>query len=616
MSFMDLGIPVDAVESRTAAVCISPAGESRVVIAAKGFLLIVDPVTGACRQAGFPGGNAEYPYNTFSSSNGMLYFGAGVMFYAFDPFRIDFVDAVRADSQDELCGFSYAENEQGHIYMASYPQCQLYRYHPSRREFISLGPIDKEQKYPSHMAVDRYGWVYVGTGTAKKNIIAYDPASGTSRSLLTDEWRTTGIGLVRQGYEASLPAGNPGLRRTCLAYAQTGKQWVRLERGTIVENLEEDQLPASLYTGESFGKLHRQLPGEWEVIRHSLSERLLLLEHRPTGQTRAIHLPYVSEGASLSPLFLGPDGSIYGTSNHPLHFFTYEPESARIDNWGPHVIENGAGGNIAAYAEQGSLIAGASYPGGRLHLYDTAKPVQLEVSPAQQRNPICATGHIEVHRPRCVVAVSGGEYIAYGGFPGYGMVGGGLCVYHLPTGEDTLIPHTGLIPHQSTVALAEALDGCLIGGTSIETPGGANPVSDTACLYRLDWRNRAVLNKWQPREGIREFSMLLIDSAGRIHTVTSGSEYIVWDPASESILYEANLSEWGTVVRHGWQLDEANGSIYGVLSEAIFRIPLGSLKPERIAVPPQPVTSGFVKRGDTLYYAASTHLWSYSLPKG
>ncbi|RJE83942.1 hypothetical protein D3P07_24350 [Paenibacillus sp. 1011MAR3C5] len=616
MSFLDLGIPVDAVESRTAAVCTNPSGESRVVIAAKGFLLVVDPMTGDCRQADFPEGYAEYPYDTFSSRDGMLYMGAGTMFYAFDPFRLDFVDALRAESQDELCGFSYAENEHGHIYMASYPQCRLYRYRPVERDLIPLGQVDTEQKYPSHMAVDSHGWVYIGTGTARKNMIAYDSISGTSHSLLPDDLRTTGIGLVRQGYRL-LPASNPSLRhQTCLAYALIGKQWVRLERGIVVENLTEDQVPASLYIGESFGKLHRQLPGEWEVIRHSLSERVLELKHRKAGQIRTIHLPYVSEGASLSPLFLGPDGNIYGTSNHPLHFFTYDPESARLDNLGPHVIEDGSGGNLAAYTTQGELIAGASYPGGRLHLYHTAKPIQVEGSPVELRNPICVTGHIEIHRPRCAVAMSEGEHIAYGGFPGYGMVGGGLCIYHLPTGEDTLIPHTGLIPHQSTVALAETLDGYLIGGTSIETPGGADPVSHTACLYRLDWKNRAVLNRWQPRSDIREYSLLLIDAMGRIHTLTSSSEYIVWDPASESILCEENLSMWGTIVRSGWQLDEADDCIYGVLSEAVFRIPLGSLKPERIAIPPQPVTSGFVKRGDTLFFAASTHLWSYSLSKG
>ena len=632
MSFIDLGIPADAVESRTAAVCTNSTGESRIVIAAKGFLLVVDPITEDCQQFIFPNHYSEYPYDCFSSSNGIFYVGAGTMFYAFDPFQLAFIDLFAVGGQDELCGFSYAENDQGHIYMASYPQCRLYRYRPHERDIISLGSIDSEQKYPSHMAVDSYGWVYIGTGTLRKNILAYDPCNGLVHPLLADELRTTGIGLVRQGYGHSHASAKEKL--TCHAYAQIGEQWCRLEQGIVVENLSDDQVPASLYMGASFGKFHRQLKGEWEVISHSLSDRELILQHL-SGQIRTIKLQYTSEGAALSPIFLGPNDTIYGTSNHPLHFYTYEPDeqadvrgcrdhySAKINNMGPKVIQHGAGGNLAAYATQGNILAGAAYPGGRLHLFDTSQPIQLKDSnssgicfeplKSQLRNPICVTEHLEIHRPRCAVALRDGEHIAYGGFPGYGMVGGGLCIYHLPSSKDLLIQHTELVPDQSTVALAEAPDGCLIGGTSIETPGGAEPLTKTAAIYALDWQNRTILKSWQLRENIREYSLLLIDYRGWIHTLTSCSTYFVWDPVSESIFHEENLSAWGSIVRQGWQLDEEKDCIYGVLSNAIFKIPLDSMRPERLAIPPSTITSGFVKRKHQLFFTISTHLWSYTL---
>lgn len=610
MSFSDLGIPVDAVESRTAAVCTNSSGKSRVVIAAKGFLIVVDPETGDCQQVNFPNRDVEYPYDTFSSKDGMFYMGAGVMFYAFDPFRLEFLDALRVGGQDELCGFSYAEDEQGHIYMASYPQCRLYRYRKSERDISPLGSVDIEQKYPFHMAVDGHGWVYIGTGTSKKNIIAYNTSSGEKHSLLPDHLRTTGVGLVRQGYDDQRDIHE----QEYLAYAEIGSKWVRLERGEIIENMPGEQPPRSWYSGESFGKLHRQLPGNWQVVRHSLSERMLILQHRLTGQLTSIPLFYSSEGASLSPLFLGPDRNLYGTSNHPLHFYIYEPDQTRLHNWGPHIIENGAGGNLAAYAAQGNWLAGAAYPGGGLHLYDISKPIHIDPSTGELRNPICVTEHpIDIHRPRCAIALSGGEHIAYGGFPGYGRVGGGLCFYHLPTGEDTLIPHTELIPHQSTMALAETMNGHLIGGTSIETPGGADPISQTACIYKLDWRTRTLLSSWQPLTDIREYSLLLVDSRDYIHALTSSSEYVVFDPQTESLIHQESLQDWGAIVRQGWELDEADGCIYGVLSKAVFRIPLGTLKPEQLATPPAPITSGFVKRDHTLYFAISTHLWSYSL---
>lgn len=604
MGFTDLGIPVDAVESRTAAICTNSAGDCRVVIAAKGFLLVVDPVTENCRQHPFPNHHSEYPYDTFSSRNGMFYVGAGSLFYAFDPFQLIYVDAIAVDDKDELCGFSYAENEQGHIFMASYPHSRLYRYRPLERDFTSYGSMDDEQKYPSHMAVDAYGWVYIGIGTTRKNIIAFHTESGLKKSLLLEEARSIGMGRVRQG---------PSLQ----AYAQLGDQWVRVEQGSMVEPLPADEIPASLYTDAeiSFGKFHRQLPGDWKVLSHSLSDRELILQHESTAQLRTIKLRYRSEGAMLSPLALGPNENIYGTSNHPLHFYTYDslsPASKPI-NYGARIIQHGAGGNIAAYAVQGNLLIGAAYTQGRLHLYDVTKPIQLHES--EQRNPICVAEHVEVHRPRCAIALRDGEHIAYGGFPGYGMVGGALCFYNLNTGNDQLIPHTRLIPNQSTVALAEAGDGTLIGGTSIETPGGADPKAETASLYLLDWQKETVLRSWQLRQNIREYSMLLIDSRGWIHTLTSCCAYLVWDPIEEAIVYETDLSEWGTIVRAGWQLCPEDQCIYGVLSHALFKIPLSSLQPERIAIPAGEITAGFVKRNNELFFAISTHLWSYSLEK-
>lgn len=637
MSFIDLGIPADAVESRTAAVCTNSIGESRIVIAAKGFLVVVDPVTENCQQFFFPHNYSEYPYDSFSSRDGIFYVGAGTMFYAFDPYQLSFIESFTVDDKDELCGFSYAENDQGHIYMASYPKSRLYRYRPLERDITSLGSVDSEQKYPSHMAVDSYGWVYIGTGTMRKNILAYNPYNGLIYPLLSDHLRTTGIGLVRQGYGPSHESAKEQQNFASLAYVQIDEQWCRLEQGIIVENLSDDQVPASLYMGASFGKFHRQLKGSWDVISHSLSDHELILRHR-SGQMKTIKLHYTSEGAALSPIFLGPDDKVYGTSNHPLHFYTYEPNehdtirkshdqySTKINNMGPKVIQHGSGGNLAAYAAQGDILAGAAYPGGKLHLFDTSKPVHVEDSKSsehsleplvpQQRNPICVTEHIEIHRPRCAVALRDGEHIAYGGFPGYGMVGGGLCIYHLPSNEDHLIQHTELIPNQSTVALAEALDGCLIGGTSIETPGGAEPLSKTAAIYALDWKTETVRKSWQLREHIREYSLLLIDSRGWIHTLTSCSSYFVWDSVSESIVYEENLSAWGSIVRQGWQLVEEDDCIYGVLSEAIFKISLaqGSIRPELLAIPPGTITSGFVKWNHELFFAISTHLWSYSIP--
>ncbi|WP_438349806.1 hypothetical protein ACP8HI_03810 [Paenibacillus sp. FA6] len=608
MSFTERGIPVDAVESRTATICMNASNESRVVIAARGFLLIVDVETEHCTQLSFPNGHFEYPYDCFSSGNGMFYMGVGNMFYVVDPFHLTYVDAIQISNRDELCGFSYAENNEGHIYVASYPDSHLYRYRPVERDLVDYGSMDSEQKYPSHMAVDAYGWVYLGLGTTKKNIVAFDPHSGERRTLLKEELRTIGLGQVRQAIDNQ-------------AYALIGEQWVRVEQGIVIERMLDNQIPDSFYTGTSFDKFHRQLQGEWKLLSHSLSNHELALKHTETAIVKVIQLAYKSTGAMLSTFVTGPDKCIYGTSMHPLHFYSYDQQ--QLTNWGPQVIQHGFGGNIAAYAVQGNVLVGASYPEGRLHLYDVTRPIQLDETVEQMsllsagqthvRNPVCVTSHIEIHRPRCAVALRDHEHVVYGGFPGYGMVGGGLCVYHLSSGAEWLIPHTEIIAEQSTVSLAETAEGILIGGTSIETPGGAEPKAHSAYLYTLDLTCRTVTKRLMIHEGIREYSLLLIDPNGWIHSITSCSKYVVWDPHREVLVREVDLSAWGKVVREGWELCEEDQCIYGVMGNAVFRITLSSLQPECIAVPHEEITAGFAKLNNELYFGISTHLWSYSI---
>ncbi|WP_233354959.1 hypothetical protein [Paenibacillus sp. JZ16] len=58
-AFERIGVPADVDESRSAAVCRRDDGAERIVIAARGYVLIVDPETGSCSQLYFPGARAS-----------------------------------------------------------------------------------------------------------------------------------------------------------------------------------------------------------------------------------------------------------------------------------------------------------------------------------------------------------------------------------------------------------------------------------------------------------------------------------------------------------------------------------------------------------------------------
>ncbi|WP_010268839.1 hypothetical protein [Paenibacillus senegalensis] len=196
-SFVNHGVPVHAEESRTGAVCTNKSGESRIVLAAKGFVVIVDPLTERNVQLFFPAGNREYPYASFSDSLGYFYTGAGRMFMMLDPFRESFVYYETVGYSAELLSFSFEENaEKDEIYFTAYPTCHLYKFNRVSKQTVLVTRLDSRQMYPSHLALGKDGWLYAGVGTERKTIVAYHLANGELRSLVPEEQRTRGMGVV------------------------------------------------------------------------------------------------------------------------------------------------------------------------------------------------------------------------------------------------------------------------------------------------------------------------------------------------------------------------------------------------------------------------------------
>src|SRR5690606_4275613 len=161
-------------------------GEARLVIAARGYVVIVDPHDRSCKQVPFPEQLVDYPFASYSSEGGMFYTGAGDMFMVLDPFAGLFIDYVRPGLPGEIIGFSFAEDSDGAIYCASYPLCRLFKYNPGIRTLTAIGRLDPEEQYPFSLAIDRYGWIYGGIGTERSTIAALKPHTSQAHSLVMD----------------------------------------------------------------------------------------------------------------------------------------------------------------------------------------------------------------------------------------------------------------------------------------------------------------------------------------------------------------------------------------------------------------------------------------------
>ncbi|MCH6269365.1 hypothetical protein [Neobacillus citreus] len=600
---VDHGIQVNAEESRTAAICINRAGEERLVIAAKGFVLIIDPETEETRQLFFPEQHIDYPFASYSSEDGLFYTGAGNMLMVIDPFKGEFFDYQWIENGEEIVGFSFAEDCSGQIYFSSYPSCHLLQYCPKTKTIHDHGQMDKTEKYPASTAVDRHGWVYLGIGTERKNIVAFHPDTKERKTLVPPTERTRGAGYVYQGKDGNVYGH---WEASDLKDVNKSLIWYEFFAGgcSLTSHAAD-----SRYSGEGFNRIHRNGEGCWRVLEHRMAEGFLFIK-KQQDSAKKITLQYQSEGAALSTLISADNRYIYGTSMHPMQLFRYEVTAQQATNFGGAVLEKGGGGNIPAYAVQGTRLIGFAYAGGKIYEINLEKPIQhLENS----RNPRLISEHLDIHRPRCAAAHPDGSHIVWGGFPGYGMTGGGLGIYLVDSRTNTVLPHTSVVPNQSTVCLGVLRSGDIVGGTSIETPGGASTKEQEGKLFLFDWTKQEVGFRISPIPGSKEISQLFVDVRDLVHGLTIEGIYFVFDPQSRKVLFQKDFSGYGAPVRTGFVGSTEQPALYGLLNQAIIKIEITGpepREPEVHALLANRATSGMVYHDGWIYYGSGSHLMS------
>lgn len=200
-----------------------------------------------------------------------------------------------------------------------------------------------------------------------------------------------------------------------------------------------------------------------------------------------------------------------------------------------------------------------------------------------------------------------------GGFAGYGMCGGGLGIYDLETEQPTLIPHEQVIPYHSTLTLKALPNGDLMGGTSVLTPGGGHPKAKEGVLYIMDWETKQVIFQTVPVRGAAEVLSIEIGPDRRVYGLTSDSTFFAFDLKEKEIIHWEGLSSYGDVPRHRSLLCGPDGRLYAAFTNAIVSIEPGVFTHEKLATPPAPITAGIALHRGRLYFASTSHVWSYRL---
>lgn len=607
--FKDFGIPVKYQETRSSVISMDGEGNIYLVIFTRGSLLNIDLKKEKYTQVFFPQKDEGYPFRSFCAVGGKVYTGSGPMFLEFDPKENAFTHHARVDNV-HISAFILEEDKDGNILFGSYSDtgCRLFSYNPKSKNITDFGPMDEYAMYMDWMARDEFGWVYMSMGTEKKNIVGYELATGKRISYLEDGERTRGSAYVQRDAKGMV-CGHFDSEDVGYGFVKgdlnPDKKWYKFEKGEMIEISHTRVEPSSYYYGHhSFDAIHSPFYRADTIFEHQISEGFVKYINPATGKTTQLKLEYETRGANLSPMVMGPDGLVYGTSNHPMQGYTFNPKTGEIINYGNDFYEDGGGGNVCAYAVLGDMIGGAAYYGGKVHILDTGAPFIPGL------NPKLVARHKEILRPRSAVANERANCFVFGGFGENGSDGGGLYFYYPDRKGGHVLKNEEVIRYHNTMCMLIDDRGNLIGGTSTHAPCGGIPKVTEAKIYYMDWETKRVVEEYVPVGGAEEISLMKMDDGGLLHGFTSDSQYFIFNMGEGKTEYLADLSPYGSVVRDGLFKGGKN-LLYGIMSKAVFTINTKTGETKLVGTPPKTITAGIAVNDYGIYFGCGSKLCGF-----
>lgn len=603
-TFIDHGTAAAVSEARGLTVTPSPDGAPLILAlpmdrysgGLRTSILVVDARTGRATQHWHPRREAanEPPYHLLLASSGRLYVMFGPSFLEFDITGREFTFTGNAGSAGTA--MSMAEAPDGTIYAATYPSAHLLAFDPQARTLKELGRLDEKEQYPSSLLATADGWVYAGIGTARRNLVAFNPSTRTRRQLMPEDQRAIGTVKVQLGADG-------------IAYARPDADgpWLRLRDGAATPSTDAPGIvPAA---GQGWGEKRLSFPGG-QIRDFSLSDRRFqyVEADRPP---RAIHFDYESAGAAIASLAAGPDGNVYASTSHPMHLAAIDPASGKLSDLG-HIPSIG-GGNFPAMTAWNGRLLGMAYSSGVLFDYDPAKPFNGSTGDAPNPRNIGSFPHAS--RPRGAMTHSDGRHVIFGGFPGYGHVGGGLLIRDMIAGIDAGLTARDLLPGHSPIAIDELPGGDLVFGTSINTPGGGHADANAARIAFLDFKTRK-LRSSLPMEGAREVVSVCALSGGGVIALTRESRLIFVDAAQHGIFKQIDVSNLGAPAGSASRslLRTEDGRILLLLSKSISLINPADLSTKPIGHPPAPLSAAGAIADGRVFFGSDSNIWSCPIP--
>ena len=436
--------------------------------------------------------------------------------------------------------------------------------------------MDEAEQYARYVASGKNGKLYIGIGSARRDLVVYDPATQIKKSLLAGGDRTAGWVKVEEGDDGEIYA----------SFVDGRKYRVEDERLVPVRSIPEKAL--RLQNGGLVRRVFNGTESGHLVVSNGISR----LE-------RQVDFRYRGAGAEIFMVGAGPGGKVYGSTAQTLEVFSYDPEDGASIHLGGM-----PGGEVYSMLPFGKRLYMCYYGGAVMTLYDPGNP-RWHFGRGTNDNPVSygplGPGHL---RPRAMVQGPDNKIII-GSLPDYGQHTGGLAIWGPQ--ENRLIANIRpVVTNQSILSLAyEPVSGLIFGGTG-NYGGGTTPLAQEAVVFAFDPERRVKLYDLPLVSGAQAYRAM---AAARGLVFAVSDKISVFDPRARKVVAELKLPD-------GRPLDvslgvHSNGKIYGLTSKVLFEVDPEKLSMVELGRPPDGIDRGFALVNSGVYFARGSRLWRY-----
>ncbi len=568
------------------------------------FLVQVNPDTGEARQFNAPQGPGAWAL--INGPDDRIYLGTwdGGLVLRFDPKQPEKgIVVVGKPSPTEEYLWQYDLGKDGKLYACTYPQAKLVSFDPKTDAMEDLGRMHPTEMYSRSLAIGPSGKVYVAVGYEKGDLVAFDPATGKHRSILTEELRApngaTGVSVWRGA------DGN--------AYAQIGSKQARLddEQAVVVENA-----PA---------KASMKLRDGREVVE--FGRGTFSLKDPQSGKVTARTFKYAGAGDYIFVVGVGPSNCVYGSTAMPLEVFRYDPSANISEALGSMpggevysmiedrrklyrrvTVQVGSRRTVYSMLEHSHKLYLCYYGGSVMNLYDPAKPFWKFGSEADC-NPVSFGGVGDGHlRPRAMIR-GPADLLYIGSEPPYGQLGGALGVWD-PRQNKTIENYRNIVTNQSIVSLAwEPKSGLIFGGSATVGGGGTRPSEKEAKFFAFDPKQKRKVFETALVSGAAKYPATFA-TRGKVFT-SVGDKLFEFDPLAMKVVRTIALPGAQAEISLG---QHRNGKLVGLTSKGVYVLDPDKGELVHTGEAPVKVNCGFALVDDAVYFGSKAELWRYSLP--